>query len=312
MSVTVRIATRSSRLALWQANYVARELQNCNSGLSVELIEVSTSGDREQTEPLRTFGGLGVFTREVQKAVLDGRADIAVHSLKDLPTEQVEGLQLACVPERASKFDALVLPKSSTTKAIALTDLPDDMRIGTGSPRRQAQLKYVNSSVQLLEIRGNVETRLRKLDEGEFDALILAEAGLNRLELSDRISLRLTPPEMFPAVGQGALGIECRTDDESTAAALATINHSTTNAATIAERALLRSLRAGCHAPVGVDASIKNGRITLSAVLLDSEGTIRLHHQDDDDASEANELGCRVARKLLDGGGEQLIHPDGT
>lgn len=316
-TTTLRIATRASRLALWQANYTADRLRAAHPGLAVELVEVSTSGDRDQTEPLRTFGGLGVFTREVQRAVLDGRADIAVHSLKDLPTDTVEGLQMACIPERASTNDALVLPKTdagSEPNAAAdtiqnVTELPPGTRIGTGSPRRQAQLRHLGGGLELLEIRGNVETRLKKLDAGEYDALILAEAGLDRLGLADRISLPLTPPQMFPAVGQGALGIECRASDDVTADFMAAITDELTHRVVDAERAMLRALQAGCHAPVGVSSTVVDDQLTLEAVLLDPEGTQRIKKTASGSLSEPEAIGIEIAELLLADGGEEVIRP---
>lgn len=310
MSFTLKIATRSSRLALWQANYTADRLRSAHPNLTVELVEVSTSGDRDQTEPLRAFGGLGVFTREVQRAVLDGRADIAVHSLKDLPTDSVDGLQLACVPERASTNDALVLPKNDGSESTcrSVTELESGSRIGTGSPRRQAQLRHLGTGLELLEIRGNVETRLNKLDAGEYDALILAEAGLDRLGLADRITLTLTPPEMFPAVGQGALGIECREADDSTSELLASISHITTKSVVTAERAMLAALRAGCHAPVGVAATVDGDQLSLEAVLLNVEGTQLIKKTACGPMTDPQAIGNRVAELLLADGGEELIH----
>jgi hydroxymethylbilane synthase len=199
----LRIATRSSALALWQANHVA-ELLAERAGIAAELVHISTQGDRERTEPLESFGGVGVFTREVQRALLDGRADLAVHSLKDLPTDLVPGLTLAAVPERAPRFDALILPTGVHLPgdvAAALAALPDNARIGTGSPRRRSQLLRIRPDFVFDSARGNVDTRLRKLDDGMFDALVLAEAGLSRLGLAGRVTTRLGPPHLLPAVG---------------------------------------------------------------------------------------------------------------
>lgn len=248
---TIRIATRSSRLALWQAEHVAALLKAAAPDVPVEIIHVSTIGDRDLTEPLRNMGAFGVFTREVQKVVLDGYADLAVHSLKDLPTDHVEGLCLGAVPGRGPVFDTLVMPASAAAGA-GWDSIPQQARIGTGSPRRQAQVKHARPDVELLEIRGNVETRLRKLDAGEYDAIILAVAGLERLGLEGRITQPLQPPVMFPAVGQGALGLECRADDGWLRDILLRINDGRTLAAVTAERSLLSDLRAGCHAPLGV------------------------------------------------------------
>jgi hydroxymethylbilane synthase len=208
---TVRIATRASSLAMWQTEHIASLLRAAAPGISVEFVQVTTTGDADRIQPLAQMGGVGVFTREVQRAVLDGRADIAVHSLKDLPTDAVPGLTLAGIPERERRFDALILPAGSSIAGLAA--LPCRARIGTGSLRRQAQLLHERDDLELQNIRGNVETRLRKLDAGEFDAIVLAQAGLHRLGFADRVSLVLQPPVMLPAVGQAAIGIECRSDD---------------------------------------------------------------------------------------------------
>lgn len=306
----LRIATRASQLALWQANYVAGRLRDVSGPRDVVLVEVSTTGDRDRTQPLAAMGNTGVFTREVQRAVLDGRADVAVHSLKDLPTEPTAGLALAAVPERASPFDALVLPKGAAPDdrpADPLAELPEAARVGTGSPRRSAQLLHWRPDLQVGAIRGNVETRVRKLDEGEFDAVILAEAGLQRLELGERISHRLAPPLLFPAVGQGALGIECRADDAETLRLLEAIDDSPTHAAVTAERMLMSTLGAGCHAPVGVETTVENERLTLSAVVLSLDGRVRLFAEQSGSLAEPSELGRRVAEDLMQQDAEELV-----
>lgn len=303
---TLRIATRKSPLALWQANYTAERLRLLPAQPLVELVPIVTSGDTNQTDALRQFGGTGVFTREVQKAVLDGRADLAVHSLKDLPTQSTEGLALACVPERAPRCDALLLPASGAA-ITDLLELPQAAKVGTGSPRRQAQLLHHRPDLQLSEIRGNVDTRLRKLDEGQYDAIILAEAGLGRLGLAARISLLLSPPTVFPAVSQGALGIEAREDDGVTLDLLAQLTCPVAMAEIQAERALLRTLRAGCHAPLGVWCSIKDQQLTLTGVLLSHDGSTRLEQSASGNSADAEAIGRKVADLLLDCGAEQLL-----
>jgi hydroxymethylbilane synthase len=301
-----RIATRKSALALWQANHVADRLRMLPSGPAVELVLIVTSGDQNQTDALRQFGGTGVFTREVQKAVLDGRADFAVHSLKDLPTQSADGLSLACVPERAPRCDALLLPAGAPA-ATSLADLPANARIGTGSPRRQAQLRYHRSDLDISEIRGNVDTRLRKLDEGDYDAILLAEAGLRRLGLHQRISLLLQPPLFFPAVSQGALGIETRTDDTEAHTLLSSLTCARTHAEVIAERALLRTLRAGCHAPLGVWAEISDQTLTLTSVLLSHDGTTRLEQSVSGSSDDPEHIGVSLAEKLFEAGASVLL-----
>lgn len=304
---TIRIATRGSQLALWQSRHVSALLAAAVPGLMVELVEVSTTGDRVLSQPLRDFGGLGVFTREVQAAVLDGRADLAVHSLKDLPTESVPGLCLAAVPERGPTADSLVLPAGATAADPDLNSLPSGARVGTGSPRRQAQLRFVRPDLQLSEVRGNVGTRLEKLDQGEFDALVLASAGLTRLGLGARVSRLLTPPLMYPAVSQGAIGIECRADDASTRALLERINHAATWSATQAERSLLSALRAGCHAPVGAHCGLTDAGLRLEAVVLAPDGSRRWEASSTAQPASAVELGRAVADLLLKQGASAVL-----
>lgn len=303
----IRIATRSSRLALWQAEHVASLLRQADPEASVEIVHVSTLGDRDLTEPLRNMGTWGIFTREVQRAVLENAADLAVHSLKDLPTEGVPGLTLGAVPPRGAWQDALVLPTESRGIR-SLLELPAAARIGTGSLRRQAQLKHIRPDFQLREIRGNVETRLRKLEEGEYDALILAVAGLTRLEHAARISQVLGPPQMFPAVGQGALGLECRAEDQRVLDLLDQINDPATMSAVTAERSLLAALRAGCHAPLGVFSSLQEESLTLTGVVLSPDGAQRLEAQAEGTVFSAEELGVQVAAQLQEAGATELIN----
>ncbi len=303
---SIRIATRSSRLALWQAEHVSALLKVAAPEVPVEIIHVSTLGDRDLTEPLRTLGTFGVFTREVQKVVLDGRADLAVHSLKDLPTDYVEGLCLAAVPQRGPVSDTLVMP-ASAAPGTGWDSIPQGAKIGTGSPRRQAQVRHARPDAELLEIRGNVETRLKKLDAGEYDAIILAVAGLERLGLEGRITQPLMPPIMFPAVGQGALGLECRTDDAWLREILLRISHPETLASVMAERSLMATLRAGCHAPLGVSTIVAGVELQLTAVVLSPDGRSRVMAQSVAPITDAVELGKTVAELLRDQGADALI-----
>jgi len=306
----LKIATRSSRLALWQAEHVASLLRAAAPECDVELLHVSTIGDRDLAGSLRSFGGMGVFTREVQNVVLAGLADIAVHSLKDLPTDPHPDLVLASVPERAETADALILP-SSASADMTWEQLPQGARIGTGSLRRRAQLLHARPDFIFSEARGNVETRLRKLDEGEFDGLILAVAGLQRLELADRIRQQITPPQMYHAVGQGALGIECRAGDQQLREILDRIGHIPTWQRVLAERALLRELRAGCHAPVGVATTWTEAELTLEAVVLSPDGSQRILDRKSTPPASAEQLGLGVASALLSQGADKLIHQSG-
>jgi hydroxymethylbilane synthase len=303
---TLRIATRASALALWQAHYVAARIAAAAPGTTVELVRVTTTGDRDQAGALRDFGGLGVFTREVQKAVLDRRADLAVHSLKDLPTESAAGLCLAAVPEREETADALIVPAANPL-ACALDQLPQGARVGTGSLRRRAQLLHLRPDLVLDEVRGNVETRISRLDAGQFDALVLAVAGLKRLGLERRISARLAPPVLFAAAGQGALGIECREGDTPVRELLLRIEDSLARARVTAERALLARLRAGCHAPVGTATEGEGGTLSLDAVVLSADGRQRISARETAALTDAAGLGTRVADRLLELGAQALI-----
>lgn len=304
-SLTVRIATRSSRLAMWQANHVAGLLCALPAEPTVELVTVTTSGDQDRTQPLSEMGGVGVFTREVQRAVLDGRADLAVHSLKDLPTDTLPELALAGFPTRGPRHDVLVVPQGAGIDGLA--SLLEGARIGTGSLRRRAQLLNLRGDLDMCEIRGNVETRIEKLDAGEFDAIVLAEAGLVRLGLADRIGFVLSPPAMYPAVGQAAIGIECRADDARVIGLLAAISDPETRAQVTAERELLSGLRAGCHAPVGAWAQLTGDGLRLEGVVLSADGQTRLQGEHAGPVAAAEAVGRELAASLLEQGARALI-----
>jgi hydroxymethylbilane synthase len=269
MSDVLRIGTRGSKLALWQAEWVAGRLAEL--GQAAEIIVISTRGDENTRQPLGSLSGTGVFTREIQQALRRSQVDAAVHSLKDLPTDPVDGIALAAVPPRESARDAVVSRSRDT-----LDNLPPGARIGTSSLRRAAQLRYLRSDLEAVDIRGNVDTRLRKLDAGEYDALILAEAGLLRLGWADRISQVLSPEQMLPAPGQGALAIECRSDDELALRALKVLNDEATLCSVTAERNVLAALYAGCSAPVGAWGQVNaNGELELLAAVLSHDGKSR-------------------------------------
>ena len=298
----LRLGTRASALALWQAEHVADLLQR--AGFAAEIVHISTIGDRDRSVPVGQIGGQGVFTKEVQRAVLDGRADLAVHSLKDLPTEATAGLTLAAVPQRGPAGDVLV-----SKDDVSLADLPQAARIGTGSLRRRAQLLHRRADLEMCEIRGNVETRLQKLDDSEYDAIVLAEAGITRLGLGERISQRLEIETMLPAVGQGALGLECRADDDRTRAALAALRHPATQQAVTAERAMLSRLQGGCLAPVAGYARLAEDpqRLGLTGVVVAADGSRRLCVEQEADLTDAVTLGEAVADALLSEGAADLI-----
>jgi len=258
---TYVIGTRGSRLALAQTQLVVDALRAAHPGMRFEIREVSTQGDRD-TKPLSEIGGQGVFTKAIEDALLRNEIDIAVHSMKDLPPRLTEGLTIAAVPERASALDALV-----TRDGLRFEDLPPGARIGTGSGRRAAQIKVLRSDVTVSEIRGNVPTRIRKLDEGEYDGVVLAVAGLQRLGLEGRISQTFSVKEMTPSPGQGALAIEVRTDDADAAAVAAPLDHPLSRVAVTAERAFLEALGAGCQTPVGAHAEIEGKSVELAVAV---------------------------------------------
>ena len=301
MTQRLRLGTRASALARWQANWVAARLQQ--HGHEIELVPITTKGDAQTRDPIGNLGSPGVFTKELQRALLEDRIDLAVHSLKDLPTDEVAGLCLTAVPERESPRDALV-----SREGLSFADLPEGAIIGTGSLRRRAQLLHARGDLKMQGIRGNVDTRLSKLDGGEFDALVLAEAGLKRLNLADRITQILPSDWMLPAVGQGALGIECRSDDESTRGALALLDHLDSHRAVLAERSLLAALAGGCLAPIGAWArATSDGQLLLEAAVLSTDGRQRIAGSAVAAASDAVALGARLAATLVAQGASELI-----
>lgn len=300
----IRLGTRSSPLARWQADWVAAEMTR--RGVAVELIPITTRGD-SLTGPLGAANATGLFTKELQRALVDGRIDLAVHSLKDLPTDEAPGLCLAAVPLRASVWDVLV-----SQRGLPLADLPQGATIGTGSPRRRAQLLHHRPDLQLVDVRGNVDTRLRKVHEGQFDALVLAQAGLERLGLAAAITEVLAGGAiLLPAVGQGALGLETRCDDAPLRDALAALDHRDSHQAVLAERAMLAALRGGCMAPVAAWARIEQGRLLLAGRVVGVDGRVRcdveLEAAPDAAVDAAVDLGRRVAERLLAEGAGELI-----
>jgi len=298
----LRIATRGSRLAIWQAEHVAA-LLSLSAAVETELVRVTSSGDRDQTRPVAELQSQGLFTKEIQQAVLDGRADLAVHSLKDLPTEETPGLVLAAVPERESVADVLI-----SQDGRGWARLRRGARIGTGSRRRRAQLLNVRPDFEMLDLRGNVETRLQKLRDGDYDAIVLAYAGLKRLGLDNQITEILPADVMLSAVGQGALGIEARADDIPTLQILGRLDHAASRATVTAERALLAALRGGCLAPVGAWARIEgDGQLKLEAVVLSLDGREKLVASASDSPDQAVALGRRVAAELDRQGAAKLI-----
>ncbi|HVX09806.1 MAG TPA: hydroxymethylbilane synthase [Pirellulales bacterium] len=297
---SLRLGTRASPLARWQADYVAGELRRL--GHEVELVLLSTRGDEQRSAPLGVIGGQGVFTKELQRALLNNEIDLAVHSLKDLPTDVIEGLRLGAIPRRAPTADALI-----SRDGRLLAELPSGAAIGTGSLRRRAQLWHVRSDLRMLDVRGNVDTRLRKLADREFDALILAHAGLLRLGLDRQITEILSDEIMLPAVGQGALGIEIRSADAELDLLLKPLDDAETRAAATAERAMLAALRGGCLAPVGAKGEVTAGKLRLRGVVLSGDGSQRLAADQIGALADATALGQRVADDLLAQGAAAVI-----
>ncbi len=296
----IRIATRSSALARWQAGWVAARLTD--AGFEVELVPMTTHGDTHRGN----FGPLdapGVFTKELQRALLAGEADVAVHSLKDLPTDEVPGLVLAAVPPRESVRDALC-----SRDGRPLERLSEGATVATGSLRRRTQLLHARADLRLADVRGNVDTRLKKLAAGEFDALVLAHAGLVRLGLESAICQLFEPEQFLPAVGQGALGIEACADDRATLSAVAALDDAATHRAIVAERALLAALRGGCSAPIGAWArTLAGGALRLDAVVLSADGRSRLVAARETTEADSALVGREVADQLLDQGAAVLI-----
>ena len=298
----LRIGTRGSALALWQAEHIAARLRELARGCSVELCVIKTKGDKILDVPLAKVGGKGLFVKEIEDALLDGRADLAVHSMKDVPTELPSALHLAIVTERENPRDAFISKKFRNVLA-----LPQGAAVGTSSLRRKSQLACLRPDLVIEDLRGNLDTRLRKLDEGRYDAIILAAAGLNRLGLADRITALFDPEQMLPAIGQGALGLELRRDDSELLEGISFLNHPATATAVIAERAFLLRLEGGCQVPIGAYATTRGDSVTLTGLIASLDGKEIIKEQASGPAATAAELGTRLAEKLLDRGGRAIL-----
>ena len=298
-SGVLTIATRGSALALWQATHVQEGIAHMASRLEV----VRTTGDHITDVPLSRIGGRGLFTRELDTAVLDGRADCAVHSLKDLPTQLAQGLTLAAVLEREDARDAWLAADGFTT----IDRMPAGSRVGTSSLRRRAQLLARRPDLDVRDVRGNLDTRLAKLKDGDFDALILALAGLRRLGRADAVTQVLRSPEWLPAPGQGAVAVVARAEDTGVIQALMLLDHAETRAAVTAERALLRHLEGGCQVPIGTHACIVHGRIRMDAVVADPDGQTVLRTSGEAGVDEAAALGIDLAQRLIDDGAHRIL-----
>ncbi len=303
-NTTVRIATRKSALALWQAEYVKAQLEHFHDGINVELVPMTTKGDIILDTPLAKVGGKGLFVKELEVAMLEGRADIAVHSMKDVPVDFPEGLGLEVICPREDPRDAFV---SNTIKS--LSDLPKGAIVGTSSLRRQCQLKASRPDLDIRDLRGNVNTRLRKLDEGQYDAIILAAAGLIRLEMSERIAQFIEPEKMLPANGQGAVGIECRNDDDTIKTLLAPLECGTTRIRVLAERAMNKALEGGCQVPIGSYGVIsQNGKeLHLRGLVGAIDGSEMIESEITGPIEQGEALGDKLAQELLSRGADKIL-----
>jgi hydroxymethylbilane synthase len=302
MKKTLRIATRKSALALWQANHVQDLLKDAHPGLQIELVKIVTMGDRILDRPLAEIGGKGLFLKELERAMLDGEADLAVHSMKDVPASMADGLVLDAVLPRANPYDALV-----SRKGQLLADLPVGSRIGTSSLRRKSQLLALRPDLVVEDLRGNVDTRLRKLDEGQYDAIILACAGLERLGWGERITETLQPPDFLPASTQGIIGLQCRIDDAETRALIEPLADVETMVVASAERAVARVLEATCQVPLAVHAVLEQDTIWLRSVVGTTDGKESIRTEAQAPAAQAVALGERVAADLLKNGAGKIM-----
>lgn len=298
----IRIATRKSALALWQANHVADALKKLPSVDSVALVPMTTRGDEILDRSLQKIGGKGLFIKELEIAMQGDEADIAVHSMKDVPAEMPDGFCIAAVLERANHADALVTVDDRTLDA-----LPDGALVGSSSLRRQAQLKMMRPDLRIEPLRGNVNTRLAKLANGDYDAIILAAAGLERLELKEHISQQFTPEEMLPAAAQGVVGIECLESNEALRAILANLNHPDAVITTLAERAIARVLQANCQSPVAAHAVISGNTISLTALVALPNGSQSIRESISGATEDAESLGEELAARLLEHGAAEML-----
>jgi hydroxymethylbilane synthase len=303
MSEILRIATRKSPLALWQAEHVAAALGRLHPGLRVEIVGMTTRGDKMLDAPLAKVGGKGLFVKELEQGMLAGDADIAVHSMKDVPVDFPDGLHLPVILDREDPRDAFVSDRFD-----ALADLPRGARVGTSSLRRQCQILEKRADLHIEPLRGNVNTRLAKLDAGDYDAIILAAAGLKRLGFAERIRRLLEPSDSLPAIGQGAIGIECRMDDHRTNTLIAPLHHRDTADRVRAERAMNQRLQGGCQVPIAGHAVLHADQLRLAGLVGDPDGSRILRAQSEGPRDQAEDLGTRVADALLAQGAGAILH----
>ena len=301
----LRIATRGSALALWQANHVKDRLCAGDASLTVELVVMKTRGDKILDRALSEVGGKGLFVKEIEEALLDGRAELAVHSMKDLPGEIPDGLTIGAIPEREDPRDALIVAPGVTAHDVA--SLPKGARVGTSSLRRMCQLKALRPDLDVLPLRGNVDTRLSRVQNGELDAIVLARAGLHRLGRDTAITATLSVAESLPAIGQGALAIECRAADGETGARLAALHHAETAHAVLAERGFLRRLEGDCKTPLAAHAIVHADRVHLDGLIGVPDGSRILRAELDGTVADGESLGRALAEQLLAQGGDAIL-----
>jgi hydroxymethylbilane synthase len=302
MNKTLRIATRKSPLALWQAEHVKARLEHHHPGLKVELVKMTTKGDQILNSPLSKIGGKGLFIKELEQGMLAGDADIAVHSMKDVPYEVPAGFELGAILKRENPFDAFV-----SNNFNSIDDLPQGAKVGTCSMRRIVQLKDRRPDLEILDLRGNVNTRLKKLDDGEFDAIILACAGLIRLEFEDRIKQQISAEQSLPAVGQGAVGIEIRENDQETLDLIAPLVDAETTYRVNAERAMNAQLEGGCSVPIAGYSTIDGDQITLTGLVGNVESGVILKERVSGHINEAEQLGAALADQLISLGAKDIL-----
>ncbi len=298
----IKIGTRGSLLATTQSTWVKNQIEAQHPGVSVELVIIVTKGDKILDVPLAKVGGKGLFVKELEEALLRKDVDLAVHSMKDVPSELPEELHLGIIPPRENPHDAFIA-KDFTL----IADLPAGATVGTSSLRRRSQLAALRPDLEIVDLRGNLDTRLRKLDEGQFQAIILAAAGLNRLGMSNRATAYFSAQEMLPAVGQGALGIELRKDDDELLAGLSFLNDEKTTIAVAAERAFLTRLEGGCQVPIGAFAEVENGEVELTGLVASIDGKVVLKESIKGLSDDAHQLGTELANKLLDKGAREIL-----
>lgn len=309
MKNKIIIGTRGSKLALWQAEWIKSQLQNLYPDLQIELNKIKTTGDKILDVPLAKVGGKGLFVKEIEEALLKGEADIAVHSMKDVPTDLPEGLHLAVITKREDPRDAFLSRISNFKFQIPnFKDLPQGATVGTSSLRRSCQLLSIRPDLKIEHLRGNLDTRLRKLDEGQFDAIILAAAGVKRLGWSERITQILPPEISLPAIGQGAVGIECRVDDEFINNLIAPLNHPETSICVKAERAFLKKLEGGCQVPIAAYARLIDGRVVMDGLVGNVSGDRIVKGQIEGIPNDAENLGIKLAEDLLSRGAKEILN----